>query len=237
MNTRIAKETRPKKPQLKFVYITVLLLALLVTRSALPSLFVTRIFAIVMVASAWLVSGDQRRIRIVLAVLSLPAVGALLLDMLMPSYFDFLFQGLSGLLLILITVLLFIYCGVVLLVSLIRKEHVTADDILGTVSLYIMIGFTWAYLYTLLEILAPGSFLNLGHDVLTVEAERNAVLFSELVYFSFITLATQGYGDITPNTPVAETTVIIETVIGQLYVALVLAYLLSVHITQRMKEK
>ena len=57
------------------------------------------------------------------------------------------------------------------------------------------------------------------------------------IYFSFITLATQGYGDITPKRPIGETLVVAETVVGHLYVVLVMAYLLSLFITQRIAEK
>ena len=57
---------------------------------------------------------------------------------------------------------------------------------------------------------------------------------SKFLYFSFITQATEGYGDIVPVSTAAETLVILQTTVGQLYLALVVAYLLSVHVAQRL---
>ena len=112
-----------------------------------------------------------------------------------------------------------------------------AEDMLGAINLYLILGFAWAQVYTLLEIAMPGSF-QLPIEYGSIPLERYYELAaSKFVYFSFITQATQGYGDIVPLNTAAETLVIFQTTIGQLYVALVVAYLLSVHVTQRLGKK
>jgi len=230
-------KSRPKRFKRSFLYLTLLLIGLIVTRPVLPPAFAGHVFALVMIVSAWVVSAEQRRTRLALGLLSFPAVGALLTDMLFPSVAGVLFQGFLKTFILASTVLLFVYCGIVILLSLVRKETVTADDVLGAVSLYIMTGFTWAFFYTLTEVYIPGSFSGLSHQAATVGGEGNSDLLFEFIYFSFVTLATQGYGDITAHGSVAQMLVILETIIGPLYLALVLAYMLSVHITQRMNGK
>ncbi|MCC6486438.1 MAG: hypothetical protein IT364_02985 [Candidatus Hydrogenedentes bacterium] len=126
-------------------------------------------------------------------------------------------------------VVLLFYCVVMLLFSLLRSKQILLNDILGAVSLYLVFGYIWAFVYTSMELLHPGSFDGLEVPI-TGTTDRLSATFSRLSYFSFITLATQGYGDVTPRTAWAETFVMLQTIVGQLYVALVLAYLLSVHL-------
>jgi hypothetical protein len=57
-----------------------------------------------------------------------------------------------------------------------------------------------------------------------------------MVYFSFVTLTTLGFGDITPLSRVAHMLTVTEAIIGNLYVAVVVTYLLSVHFDQRIKS-
>ena len=92
------------------------------------------------------------------------------------------------------------------------------------INIYLIIGFIWAHIYHLLERLIPHSF--------NIELAGEE-LFDRLVYLSFVTLTTLGYGDITPQGPAAEVLVMLEAIIGQMYVPVFVTYLLSVHIGQR----
>jgi hypothetical protein len=58
----------------------------------------------------------------------------------------------------------------------------------------------------------------------------------QMVYFSFVTLTTLGFGDITPLGQIAHMLTVTEAIVGNLYVAVVVTYLLSVHFDQRMKS-
>ncbi|MBN1852246.1 MAG: two pore domain potassium channel family protein [Pirellulales bacterium] len=70
-----------------------------------------------------------------------------------------------------------------------------------------------------------------GTDVSAITPDRGA-----LNYFSFITLATVGYGDITPTTPLTRTLAWIEAITGQFYLAVIVAGLVGFKVTQAGKE-
>jgi hypothetical protein len=99
---------------------------------------------------------------------------------------------------------------------------VTFDRILGAVALYIMIGVIWAEAYQLVGIRVAGAFAGITHTGVPVD-------HSNWIYFSFVTLTTVGYGDITPVAQAARSLSIFEALIGQLYPAIVLARLVSLH--------
>ena len=82
----------------------------------------------------------------------------------------------------------------------------------------------YAHIYTILDWFHPESF------ALQVPERESA---SHFIYFSFVTLATLGYGDITPKTEFAQRLAITEAMMGQFYGWLVVAYLLSVYVGHR----
>jgi hypothetical protein len=100
---------------------------------------------------------------------------------------------------------------------------VTFDRILGAIALYILIGVLWAQAYQLVSIRVPGAYAGIAHD-------GGAPDRSIWVYFSFVTLTTLGYGDITPVAHSARSLAILEALIGQLYPAIVLARLVSLRV-------
>jgi hypothetical protein len=104
-----------------------------------------------------------------------------------------------------------------------RARAVTGRQIRGAVAVYLLFALAWAQLYELVEALAPGSFVfPQGH---TAESGW----FSPLLYFSFITLTTLGYGDILPAHAAARSLAMLEALVGQLYPAILLARLVSLH--------
>ena len=106
---------------------------------------------------------------------------------------------------------------------------VTGDRIRGAVALYLLIAAFFTVLYTAVEILFPGAFRFPTGSGLT----RNQ-LTDTLTYFSFVTLTTVGYGDITAVHPFARTLVMFEALIGQLYPAILLARLVTLYqVTKR----
>ncbi len=105
---------------------------------------------------------------------------------------------------------------------------VTSTRILGAVAVYLLFGMTWSFLYGLLDLLIPGSF-KLALDLTLLDPDRQ----ESFTYFSFVTLTTLGYGDITPVHPVARLFVVIQALFGQLYPATLLARLVSLEIMAR----
>lgn len=99
-----------------------------------------------------------------------------------------------------------------------RAGPVNLHRIQGAVAAYLLLGLTWALAYELVAHLAAGAFSGTGLG----GSER-----PDFVYFSFVTLTTVGYGDVTPVHPVARSLAIAEALTGQLYPAILLARLVS----------
>lgn len=105
---------------------------------------------------------------------------------------------------------------------------VTGERVTGAVAVYLLVGITFAYLYALLHHLLPGAF-----NLAARPEFDDAGQMESFTYFSFITLTTLGYGDITPVHPAARMCVAIQALFGQLYPATLLARLVSLEITAR----
>jgi hypothetical protein len=110
-----------------------------------------------------------------------------------------------------------------------QSGRVTTHRVREAIAAYILLAITWSYIYQLIEILSPGAFTMTAAAVSL--GERHLQL--SLTYFSFITLTTLGYGDITPLHSSARMFVIMEALLGQLYPATLLARLVSLEMTGR----
>ncbi|EFK08357.1 Ion channel [delta proteobacterium NaphS2] len=113
----------------------------------------------------------------------------------------------------------------------IRK--VSFQVICATLCVYLIMGLLWAQIYMLLETLAPGSFtgkLLAPENPLWIQGQG-------FVYFSFITITTLGYGDITPQTQGAGALCQVEAIIGQFYIAVVVARLVSMYRSEKPQQE
>lgn len=115
------------------------------------------------------------------------------------------------------------YVVVALLRGILRAERVTADAIAGGVCVYVLIGMLWAAVFTALELFQAGSFVKGGAQL--VHGKRD--LYVELLYFSYVTVATVGYGDILAATPFARMLAVVAALSGQLYLAVFVAGLVG----------
>jgi len=102
---------------------------------------------------------------------------------------------------------------------------IDGNKILGAICLYLLLGLIWAVLYTLLQLELPGSFQTMQQN------EQWFMLFPDFVYFSFVTMTTLGFGDISPSLPVARFLVYLEAIIGQFYLAILVASLVGSRIS------
>jgi hypothetical protein len=101
-----------------------------------------------------------------------------------------------------------------------RAESVDAEHVFAALDAYLLAGVFFGVGYTLLDQTWPASFGAASEgDLSTMRG----------IYFSFVTLATLGYGDIVPNSDIARGVVILEAVIGQFYLAVVVARLVSLY--------
>jgi len=119
---------------------------------------------------------------------------------------------------------------VIIILSFIFGEHeVTLNVIYASIVVYLLIAIMWAFVYSVLESIVPGSFV-IGEG----QIEAGQRLY---IYYSFVTITTLGYGDVTPITDLANTFSFLEAVTGQLYLAILIARLVGIHIVQSMNKK
>ena len=130
-----------------------------------------------------------------------------------------------------LTLAFFVFMVCAVLSHVLKNEEVTADKIYGALSVYLLIGVTWASLFTVIEGIRPQSFLIAG-----VQGASIGEMSRHFTYYSFVTLTTLGYGDITPLTPTAKAFSYVEAVFGQIYLAVLIARLVGLHIAQSMKK-
>jgi hypothetical protein len=104
--------------------------------------------------------------------------------------------------------------------------RVNYHRIIGAILVYLSIALTFVALYSFVGLLVPNAFSGMTF-------EDNPALASKVIYFSFVTLTSTGYGDVFPLHPVARSLCNLETIIGQLYPAILLARLVSLEIEGR----
>lgn len=112
--------------------------------------------------------------------------------------------------------------------AILEPGPVTLDKMMGALCIYLLIGIGWAELYQLLISFDPHAFSGIGD-------QAGHLLSWRMNYFSFVTLTTLGYGDILPVTALAQSITVIETLIGQLYLAVLVAALVSSYLAENRK--
>jgi hypothetical protein len=115
----------------------------------------------------------------------------------------------------------FSFTAALILWTVSRETQISADSINGALCGYLLAGVAFGHVYCLVESIAPGSFL--GSEALADQLRSEARRRFLLTYFSFTTLTTLGYGDIVPATDVARSLCAVEAVLGQFYVAVLIA--------------
>lgn len=114
----------------------------------------------------------------------------------------------------------------VLLLQVYRGRSVSMDVVAAALCGYLMLGVTFGHVYYLLNTVVPGSFNGLDPD------PSHHRTHYQLIYFSFVTLTTVGYGDITPAKDTARSLALVEAVAGQFYLAVLVADLVGKRVAQ-----
>jgi hypothetical protein len=129
-----------------------------------------------------------------------------------------------------IYLIFFTLMGIVILARIMKDIKVTTDTIYGSICGYLLLGVIWTEIFSLIEFVEPGSFLSGGEYVIQVTGDiESRVGFENLLYYSFVTLTTLGYGDIIPVSPAAKAFSALEAVTGQLFIAVLIARLVGLH--------
>jgi len=119
-----------------------------------------------------------------------------------------------------LVVLIFcIMSAIFILAEITADLKVDANRVVGGICLYLLIGLVFGIAYTILEALLPGSFSKMP--------EQAQSMNSELIYYSYVTLTSVGYGDIVPLRPLVRTIAYLEAIIGVFYMAIMIGSMIG----------
>lgn len=184
------------------------------------------LFALVLLMATLSLS-QERHTRKAALILGLPIVALLLFGHAVPESVrkPLVIAGhIAGIFFLLGTVVLIIE-------TIFREQRIDLDGICGAVCGYLLLGLAWGVAYGLLAELDPGSFrVHPDHEVELADWGQRGSL---LVYYSFVTLTTLGYGDVSPATPATRTLSWLEAMTGQFYLAILVAGLVSTLVSRR----
>ncbi len=213
----------------RFSYLLISLVLLLLLHPIFADVFIGRVIqnialSVVLLSAVYSVS-RKKQVFAIAVLLSLPVFAGTWL-----AYF------LENVYLTLVTwsfaIVFLALIGSIVLSDVLKSEKVTTDTIHASICVYLLIGVTWALLYSVMEGIRPESFL-IEHSLVTSVSEY----IPHFLYYSFVTLTTLGYGDITPLTPLAKTLSYMEAVTGQIYIAVLIARLVGLHIAHSMNKE
>jgi len=176
------------------------------------------VFAFVLLAGVFVMSGSLTAVILMLIAVAMAGTTAVF-RLRVPSIHDIYLS--SGAWLI-----LGITLGWLVARAVFARGRVTYHRIVGAILLYLAIAVTFVAVFTLVNLLAPNAFSGLS-------LEDSPALASKLIYFSFVTLTSTGYGDIVPVHPLARSLCNVEMINGQLYPATLLARLVTLELAGR----
>ena len=113
---------------------------------------------------------------------------------------------------------------VALLRYVLDRRPITTDKVFGAVAAYILIALSFASIFGLLQVFEAHAF-NAAHG----NGPNGRLNWSDLMYFSFTVLTSTGFGEITPASPLARALVVLEQVLGVMYVAFLVARLANMY--------
>ena len=119
--------------------------------------------------------------------------------------------------------ILYFYIVVLLVKNLLSIRVITADLIYCAISIYLLIGIMWAGIYTVLEGISPGSFSGTSGTV-------------DLLYFSFVTLTTVGFGDVAPLSILGKRLAVFEAAMGSIYMAVIIAMIVGRYMSMQVEK-
>jgi hypothetical protein len=135
----------------------------------------------------------------------------------------------------LLDLLFILFVTAVVIGNVMKKERVSSNKIFGAICGYLLLGVLWALIYGALELAFPGSFMGIAEQALAGSPHFAAM--DQFIYYSLVTLSTLGYGDITAVTHAARSLSSTEAIVGQLYMAILVARLIGLHIIQSRSDR
>jgi len=172
------------------------------------------------VAGVYAVSAGRRNL-IIASILALPLVADYLTNAEWPLALSAGFP-----------MLLYVFVLGTVLKQVLSSKQITLDTLFGSAAGYLLMGLTWATAYNWLERASPGSFtINPANDL-----GAAGVQWFDAIHFSYVTLTTLGYGEITPVGSLARSLSFLEAAAGVFYMAFLVARLVSGYMTKEELE-
>jgi hypothetical protein len=218
----------------KFLILLIAIGMLLIVYPLLRSAFRSRILLDILLTmvflAAFLIIFSQSRFRLLALALAVPT--------LVGAWIDYVLPGLPRIPLLvgfhLVAVLLFGFTVATILRVIHKEASVSADAIYGALCGYLLVGAAFGHLYCITEALNPGSFH--GSEQFSTQLQEDDRDHLMLTYFSFVTLTSVGYGDITPGSGTVRSLAVVEAIIGQFYIAVLIGELIGKRVSQAMSE-
>jgi voltage-gated potassium channel len=220
--------TREMFSQGRFTVLMIFLLSLFVVlpffeHSPFAMVLLEGLFSFIMMAAIYAIS-HQRKSLIAACVIALPALAGRWFPQYATSPPFFVIVTVF-------TIIFFACIAVFIVIHVARSKQITSDTISAALCVYLLVGLTWAAMYSIIFLVDPRAFAMpaLRSSEYPGIAPIRAEVF-RLIYFSFATLTTTGYGDIAPATAVSRGLAVLEMILGQFYVAVIVARLVSLQI-------
>lgn len=189
--------------------------------------FFKGIISAVSISCIYLVS--RSRLHILLAcLLAIPGIGMTLST----NSFDYSILEVVGLT---TNIVLYFFVIYIIAIPVVTQKIVNQHVIAGAVSIYLLLGLVWSFIYMLIELITPNSFYGLYTENY-VGSHSLTQVFNHLFYYSYVTLTTLGYGNISPRSIEASAFASAEAIVGQLYIALVIARLVGLYTAQELRR-
>lgn len=212
-----------------FVYMLIGLLVFLLLAPAITQYFPTGstiiiqlAFMSIMVIGVWSFEGDTKWF---IAGISLAILGVIL------SITNFFFESRVIFLTSLANILAFcVLSAVDAMKQILFSGRITTNKLIGSVCIYLLLGLIWGLIYIFIAEVSPDAFKGL-----TLSSDLSSTW--EYIYYSFVTLTTLGYGDISPVNAYARVLAYLEAIAGQLYIAILVASLVGAHIVDQQNNK
>ena len=185
-------------------------------------LFYSSCFTFIFLLSALALSKDRSKVFDI-------AIAVIIIEWLAESLNLSLLSTIS----LLANIIFFDLIVILLIMQIARAKTVTPQVIMESINGYLMLGMSFSILIALVCVIDPNAF-SFKHLSETIDPAISYV--SNYIYFAFVTLSTLGYGDIVPLTPAAKSLSIFTSITGQMYVAIIIAALVSKYLSQKSAE-
>ncbi len=119
------------------------------------------------------------------------------------------------------TASLLVFVSYLVSIRVMRAKSIGSEQICGAISVYLLLALVFARFYHLLEMVQPGGFVN--------QTSKLPPTYHDLIYYSFVTVTTVGYGDIVAANPAAKSLAMLEAIVGVFYLATLISRLTSLY--------